>query len=395
MAVIKKYTKKDGSTAYKFNAYLGVDPKTGNKKRTTRQGFATRKEAKLALARLEAGVDKPKERTEMKHPTVVNPTTFGEVYEVWMKQYQNTVKQSTLSQTKLYFRLHILPKFERLRLTEVSFEYCQDTVNEWSESRSLFKAYASYSSRIFEYAKMKKWIKENPFEHVVYPKFEKIEDEKPKFYTRSQLHDFLDFYKSERPLKEYVFFRLLAYSGMRKGEVLALNWLDIDFKHLSVKINKTVATASGASYISTPKTKASRRTIYLDEETIDLLRKWKMEQSKLVVLKSEGEQLIFPTRTNNLAYAYYPNLMMKKYPGLQIKVHGLRHTHASLLFEAGASIKEVQSRLGHSSIKTTMDIYAHVSNEAEKDVSTKFVSYMDGIKSEKGIKKGIKLLKTL
>lgn len=391
MAVIKKYTKKDGSTAYKFNAYLGVNEKTGNKKRTTRQGFATRKEAKLALARLEAGVDKPKERTEIKQPTVVNPTTFKEVYEAWIKQYQNTVKKSTLSKTKLYFRVHILPKFGHLKLENITSEYCQEVVNEWSDNFAMYKGYASYSSRIFKFAKMKKWITENPFEYIVYPKFEKLEEDSELiFYTRSQLNDFLDFYKYTRPIKEYVLFRLLAYSGIRKGEALALNWSDIDFRHQTIKISKTVTKEDNMLYISTPKTKSSFRTLSLDKESLDQLRKWKMEQSRMVKIKAENEQLIFQSRDNGIIYLHYPNFLMAKYSGKIITVHGLRHTHASLLFEAGASIKEVQTRLGHSSIKTTMDIYAHVTKEAEQDVSNKFAIYMDS--DEKGIKKGIKVL---
>src|SRR5699024_10407624 len=101
MANIKKYTKKDGSTAYQFSVYLGVDEKTGKKKRTTRRGFRTKKEAKQSLARLELGVDAPKSKNYKKY------ITFREVYELWWENYtQKGLKPSTVDKTSLYFRVH-------------------------------------------------------------------------------------------------------------------------------------------------------------------------------------------------------------------------------------------------------------------------------------------------
>ncbi|NME31573.1 tyrosine-type recombinase/integrase [Lactobacillus ruminis] len=69
--------------------------------------------------------------------------------------------------------------------------------------------------------------------------------------------------------------------------------------------------------------------------------------------------------------------MYKKYPQKKITLHGFRHTHASLLFQAGATIKEVQTRLGHSSSKTTLDIYTHVTQSKKQEVAQKFANYID------------------
>jgi len=113
MASIKKYTKKDGSTAYMFNAYLGVDPVTGKSRRTTRRGFRTQKEAKLALSRLELEVDS-------KGFVKQNYSTFKDVYELWYAQYVNTVKPITAGHTERMFRLHILPEFGNIKINKLT-----------------------------------------------------------------------------------------------------------------------------------------------------------------------------------------------------------------------------------------------------------------------------------
>ena len=116
MAIIKKYTKKNGQTAYQFDLYLGVDPKTGKKRRTTRRGFATQKEARLALARLEAGVDEApaKNNTQQK-----KYTTFSDVFKLWYQTYKLTVKDTTLEKTDIHFKNHILPAIGHLLIDQI------------------------------------------------------------------------------------------------------------------------------------------------------------------------------------------------------------------------------------------------------------------------------------
>ena len=117
MANIKKYTKKDGSTAYMFQAYLGTDPNTGNRIRVTRQGFRTKKEATIALSRLKLEVD---EGCFIK----ANDDTFQAAYELWLEQYRNTVKESTLNKTIQLFGKHILPAFGSMKLDKISVSFC-------------------------------------------------------------------------------------------------------------------------------------------------------------------------------------------------------------------------------------------------------------------------------
>lgn len=145
---------------------------------------------------------------------------------------------------------------------------------------------------------------------------------------------------------QHAFFRHLAFTGMRKGEALALTWNDIDTSLNELKINK--ALAQGIDFrlvIQSPKNHSSVRTLSIDDNTVKLLQRWQMKQ-----------------RDDNLK---------------KITIHGFRHTHCSLLFEAGRTIEEVKDRMGHSDIKTTMNIYTHVSKDVKDEVASNFAKYVN------------------
>ncbi|HAQ6607762.1 TPA: site-specific integrase, partial [Enterococcus faecium] len=176
-----------------------------------------------------------------------------------------------------------------------------------------------------------------------------------------------------------------AYTGMRKSEVLALQWKDIDTFNKELHVNKTLAVDEfGNVIIQSPKTRASRRVISLDTETLSILNNWKLQQKeeylKLGYNTSSKEQHVFTTVKNTL---YIPNTVndwlryiLKKYNLPRITPHGFRHTHASLLLEAGESVKVVQQRLGHENSKVTLDIYAHITNNAPKKTGQDFADMM-------------------
>lgn len=182
------------------------------------------------------------------------------------------------------------------------------------------------------------------------------------------------------------YFRLLAYSGMRKGEALALKWSDLNLKDHTVTIDKTVTIGDkGLVIISeTPKNSYSERTIYIDKETFKLLLKWRKEQKKLLLMDGFNalapNQLMFSNQHNTAIHPSHIANVLKRFVnrhGLDaITPHGFRHTHCSLLLEAGVPIKEVQERLGHSDIKTTMNIYAHVTKKDEYDTGMKFADFI-------------------
>lgn len=377
MTTIKKYTKKDGSTAYMFNAYLGIDPLTGKSKRTTRRGFKTQKEAKLALAQLQIEID---------HGKFVKQdySLFKDVYELWYAQYVNTVKPSSAQRIKYYFDKQILPAFGELKLTKISPSYCQKVVNEWSKKYKRFDSMKMYTSKIFEFAITQNLLSMNPIKRIIMPKRQREikTKEDQNFLDKDQLQEFLTLAKQKESMQYYTAFHLLAYTGMRKSELAALNWSDINWNANTISINKNVSYTSGQRIITTTKTTSSDRTISIDEITLNILKKWKLEQKKELlsrgfIVQKDEKQLIFSNPSNKIMS---PNVLwekLKTYKNFSISPHGFRHTHASLLFESGATIKQVQERLGHSNINTTLNIYTHVTKNAEKDVANKFLTYMN------------------
>lgn len=385
MATIKKYTKKDGSTAYMFQAYLGTDPDTGSRIRVTRQGFSTKKEASLAISRLKVEVD---EGSFIK----ANDDTFQAVYELWLEQYRNTVKESTLNKTIQLFGKHILPAFGSMKLDKISVSFCQKKVNEWFGIHTKYTVIKNYTSSVLKFAIRMDLIKSNPMDKVTLPRRMAVvgKEEVLKYFNKPELQRFFECstVEAERTnnLLYHTLFRLLAFSGMRKGEALALTWNDLDFKNEAVTINKTLTRGlENKLIIQTPKTASGKRSIALDPITLTMLNTWRKRQAtdflKLGFNTMSGEQLIFPNTKNEFMSPTKPDKVLEKIilrnDLKRITVHGFRHTHCSILFEAGASIKEVQDRLGHSDIKVTMNIYAHVTEKAKEKTAEKFAKYVN------------------
>lgn len=381
MASITSYTTKDGSKYYKFQLYVGKDPLTGKSIKTTRRKFKTKKEAQLALSRLQLEIDKGSFNKDVLE-------TYQDVYEIWIEQYKNTVKESTFVKTKELFKLHILPTMGKYKLDKINVRICQKHVNEWFKGFVKYRTIKAYASKVLDHAAMLEMISSNPMKNVTMPKKidTPLEEKKIKSYTKEELTQFLQGLKEGKNFKAYVFFRLLAFSGIRQGEALALLWTDVNFNLKEISINKAKSKGEGyRTIIQTPKTSSSIRTIKLDDKTIQILKEWKLRQKQdLLALgynSLHADQLIFsnPENTHLSASSIREWILrvQKNYNLTPITIHGLRHTHCSLLFEAGATVKEVQERLGHKDVQTTLNIYAHVSEKAKDVAAEKFSNYMN------------------
>lgn len=381
---IEYYTLKSGEKRYKFQIYLGVNELTGKEERTTRSGFKTKKEAELELARLKLEISKGTFRKKQVE-------TYQDIYELWIKQYEKTVEESTFIKTTGYFKNHILPAMSLYRVHKITVDVCQKHVDEWAEKLKKYRVIKSYASKVLDFAIKRGYLQINPFTLVDTPKpkrapLELTKDVEENFYTREQLKEFLRCLEKENNPKVATFFRLLAYSGMRKGEAFALQWKDIDFTKSEIRINKALARGKNSKlYLKTTKT-GTTRTIKMDMETMKILALWKKQQQKEYLTLGfntlNKEQLVFSNEINTFVQPTKSRKwlirILEKYNLKPITTHGLRHTHCSLLFEAETSLKVVQDRLGHSDIKTTMDIYTHLTPEAKMEAMQKFDNHMNG-----------------
>jgi len=382
MATFKQYVKKDGKKAWQFQAYLGTDTMTGKEIRTTRRGFKTKKEATLALSRLQYEItEKGFSKTQY--------YTFKEVYEIWLPQYKQTVKESSYWKTTRLFEHHISPLFSDLRIDKIDVPYCQKAVEKWfNDGLTGYKLIFRYTAKVFKLAANMDIIVNDPTTKVTYPvkRETRVIKKAPNFYNKAELQIFLDCLEKEKNDKFIALYRSLAFTGARIGEILALEWRDIDFNASTLSVNKTLTRGlNNRLMVDVPKTVSSIRTISLDPKTLSILKKWKMKQTEKYFMlgfnTSSSKQLVFSNTKNehmNSGKVYKEYIkIVEKYELKKIKIHGFRHTFSSLLFESGASIKEVQEILGHSNYEITLDIYTHVTEEAKEKTTSKFANYID------------------
>lgn len=391
MAVFSQYQKKDGTKEWKFRAYMGSDPLTGKRQYIKRHGFPTKKAAQIELSILQNSY-----ANDMLEISNSKRTRLSELYELWFLNYKTTVKQATWMKTEYDIKKYILPTFGKMYIDKITVKTAQIQVNKWCEQFRMYTKLLGHLKRIMDYGVSIELIDSNPFRKVLIPKntHKNLKEEKFKFYTKSELKTFLDccdkryndIPDNQTILKyyaayDYIIFRFLAFSGCRIGEALALNWNDIDFKSKVVTVNKTLTDIKGGYEIGTPKTKNSNRIITLDDNTIKELKKWKLKQMELFVkIGTRGSDFVFSnphgkTIARNNLYNR-SNRIADRAELHRLGNHGFRHTHASLLFESGANFKDVQDRLGHSSINITMDIYTHVTKESKKITTEKLTSYI-------------------
>lgn len=380
---IKKYTTSSGQIRYQFRLYIGKNELTGESDTIQKRGFKTEKEALESYLKYQLKVVQgeivPKRKRHL---------TFKDVFEMWKKAYRDKrIKESTYATTLRYFDSHILPVLGSKYIDKITVLDCQNAVSTWcNDTPHTFKRFIRYASNVFEYAINLELIVKNPMSKVIRPKQEEKTKEFTDFYSKEELNEFLKCAKKYN-FKSFMFFRLLAYLGLRKGEALALRWSDINFKANTISISRDITTGLNNRLYesSTPKTKSSIKTLDVDVETMKYLKEWRLilqkDMFKLGYNFLDANNLLFPTMKNGFTSLSKPtqwnNAICKKYGLRHIKVHGFRHTYATLLIESGANIKEVQERLRHSDIKTTMDIYAHVTKDRERKTVTNFAKFME------------------
>lgn len=278
-----------------------------------------------------------------------------------------------------------------MEVKNISVIYCQRIVNLWHEKYKQYPYFRKAVGQVLQFGVQMEMIDSNPMRKTILPRKKEVE-KFPNFYSKEELETFfncLDHHISESgrtSTKLLAFFRLLAFTGMRKSEALALQWTDIDIFKNQLTIGKTLALDEfGEIIVQEPKTKSSQRTIKLDKETVRILDQWRTNQKKWYLERGfntlNQEQFLFTNKFNSLYYPQAPNdwlyNILEKYNLPKITLHGFRHTHASLLFESGANFAEVKERLGHKDIKTTMNIYTHVTPEKIQETGERFANYVN------------------
>ena len=356
----------------------GVDSITLNQRRIVRKGFKTKKEA-IEAEQYIRGV-------ELKSKISNGRITVNMLYQL-LKQEDviNHRKQSYINTQDNNYNRHIKDYFSKVKdVSKLDYddvykyrEYLRNTIaqnsNEPLNPNTINKIMVLLK-KILDIGIKKGYYTNNPVKML---KKLPIAKAQLNYWSIEEFKEFLNLFEPEE-YNYQLLFTCLFFTGMRLGEALALTWNDIDFTTQTIHITKSIYISKGISYISTTKTKAGMRRITIHKKLNDELIDWKKNQYKLLdnfVTGDINELQLFQNSpiviTKNATEKFYKKIL-KRDPNLKhIRIHDLRHSHASLLINQGEDYLVVKERLGHASITTTIDTYSHLYPSKQKSLADK------------------------
>lgn len=368
-----------------------TNPITGKKAEHSRGGFNTKAEAEYAAA--EAYID-VKDGLITKNPNIL----FKDYADVWFEAYKSSVKETSLRSRAAYLKI-LKDTFKQLRLSNLTHNLYQKKLNELAlmYKRNSLITINQIAQMIAKKAVKDGYFKSNPIADIKIPHYENTK-EKIEFWELVDVLKFRDcclaeinkkrakksYYITLEKQRDLALFYLLIYGGLRIGEVCALHLSDYFPITKEINVSKTLASAAMSqvkeSYkVFPPKTKSAYRTIPLPEIAYKQLENWiklRDEYSSLFPATFRELQFLFckkdgfPMTPRDMRHKF--NKIIEKYSLPKITVHGLRHTYAALQIQAGTDPKSLQTLLGHANVKTTLDIYAHITGDKRKETIEQF-----------------------
>lgn len=291
--------------------------------------------------------------------------TMEEYFNQWLDRKKNTVAPGTYEHYESYMRKHIIPGLGKWKISKLESHHVEsflDEVNDKSLSqRSKKHIYRILSSSL---TKGKRYgIKDAIMEDIEAPKVDKKEIE---YWTQQEVQLFMENLSSKNHALPIL---LSLATGMRRGEVLGLKWSKVDFDNRTISVTHQLKKDENGVWRLSPqlKTSTSYRTISIDDDTVLILKQHRKQQDKDRMKCGAdygNHDLVCATTIGGFVKPTYLrtvfNRTIEKSKVKKISFHGLRHTHATLLLQAGVHPKVVQERLGHRSIQTTLDTYSHI-----------------------------------
>ena len=314
----------------------------GIKKQKWKRGFATKKEA-LGF-----------ERDFLEKQSANPDMTFQNLYEIYMEDMAARLKQSTLLTKKAVLQTHILPFFGSKPINEIK----ASDVRRWQAklmsspnnySQTYLKKINTELNSIINYAKRFYDLNTNPCGKA--GTIGKAKAEEMDYWTYDEYIAFREGVKDKS--LSYICFEVLYWTGMREGELLALSPADIDLDNKTISINRTYQRIEGKDVFTSPKTRKSKRKIpildFICQELSDYI------QSRYML---DADERLFPVTKSYLSHEMIrgcKNTGVKK-----IRIHDIRHSHASLLINQGCDALMLADRLGHEKVSTTLNTYSHL-----------------------------------
>ena len=369
---IVERVRKSGKISYEITVEGERDPLTGKRNRVFRTVKGSEKEARKVMHRL---------INDMEQNKIVkkNHKTVEEWMEEWINLYLPNVEETTRVGYKTKLRCYIKPALGDILIYSLRADHVQKMVNDMLAKGLSPKNIRDTFNNInaaMKKAVVLRYIPFNPCEGVVLPKVKKY---RAKVYDNQMIHTLLD---TASGTDMYLPVLLGVTVGLRRGEMLALRWDDIDFKTNTIKVRSNMVNGENGIIIKAPKSEAGIRDIKVGDEVMAELKKARLKYMDDALTSPIFQNLNFVIRQED-GSPMLPDSMTRKWSRFlkdndlpHIRLHDLRHSNATALIQAGVNPRVVQQRLGHSDVNITLNTYTHVLPEMDIDAAAKLDAIM-------------------
>ena len=312
----------------------------GKRRKSTKRGFANKREAEEWLRNF---LITQKADFDMK---------FADFWKMYCADMETRLREHTMRTKKYIVELKILPYFGNKRVNDITAADIRQWQNELIKmgySPTYLKTINNQLSAIFNYAVRYYDLKSNPCAKA--GSMGKSKAEEMDFWTGEEFRKFIDSVMNKR--LSYMAFMTMYWTGMRMGELLALNPKDVDIEKKTISITKSYQRLGKKDVITPPKTPKSKRVITIPEFLAADIKDY---MDSLYDLQEDDR--LFPITKYYLEHEMQRGI--KESGVKRIRVHDLRHSHASMLIELGFSPLEIANRLGHEKVETTLNTYSHL-----------------------------------
>jgi len=391
--------KTGQGTRYRWILPVPLDPENpeAGVRKASRGGYATVKEADAGLR---AAVT---ERDQVRRVSARKQVTVAEYAELWVSGL--TLEASTIHGYRKIIRNHVAPQLGALPLgkltaTRLAQHYRALELNGRRDNKApgvglsastirkvhvligaMLEAAADDGLVLTNQAKRRRTVQAPTGKQV------RAQQGEIHTWTAQQLGAFLTWDRDMYQDDQHPLWHTVSHTGLRRSEVLALRWGDIDLAGARLSLRRAVDTTQRDT-VKSPKT-GHARVVDIDSETVSVLRAWKATRGSIALQLARADAYVFGDdagrlrnpddigrRWDHRVKLAQQSLGADALPRLTL--HGLRHTHATLLLELGIHPKVVQERLGHSNISTTMNIYSHVTPTMQREAMERLASLMNG-----------------
>lgn len=353
-----------------------TDPSTGKQREKSKGGFKSKKEAQLEAAEVE------KQLYYNQHTVIQNQHLLVKDWMTdWLKEYGAKCQPNTLKIRTNYINNHVIPNLGHYRLNalkRLDYEKFLNQLLKKYSKKTVQTIHSIFSTAINKAVELE-MLTHNKYQNISIKKEEEFSESERNYLTKEEVKVFMNAAKKSH-FHHYIIAFCLLRTGMRKGELLALGWDDVDLENKAISITKS----RNENGVKKPKTTSSIRTISIDDTTVNELKKYKTWQKKNKMKYGANYQhsnfmITCPNGTEMGIFGVNKVMdsILKKTDLHHITPHGLRHTHAIMLLESGVDIKTVSDRLGHKTIKMTADVYIHITKKHEEESVLKLERYLD------------------